>query len=505
MIRRRSILATAALLGAAPHLRAQALAKVHIGQATPAVSFLPILAARALDSFAAAELDLYWAAMPGGDPACARGAGSRRHRPRRGRQRDPAGRDRQGPAFQMVASLMSKVSLDLVVSDQLIKRDRRRPRRRPVATKRLAVLKGAAVGVSAVGGTQDRAARWLARQAGLDPRTDIQVAMAGPPPAIQAALEAGRIDAYVLCPPEGLLAEDARTGQVLVRMGDEFPALNAVPSLVLAVKTPVGPETRALVVATCKALQAASARLLADPAATRRRDPGGAVFRGSRPQVMAAAIESLKSGITARGRFDRGRDRRPARLCRRRGHRARPEGAVLDQRILGRGRPVRALRSVTIAAAARGRHHPGAARPLPRQGARQLRPAGRAAHPGRHRPAERVRPHPRRHPVQGPGADRRPPASGSSAPPTSARTGRWTIPTRTSWSAGGCDILPVEIVVRGYLAGTTGTSILTQYRAGRRDDVRPCASPTACATTSGCRRRSSRPPARRSTAPTTSR
>jgi phosphoribosylaminoimidazole-succinocarboxamide synthase len=31
------------------------------------------------------------------------------------------------------------------------------------------------------------------------------------------------------------------------------------------------------------------------------------------------------------------------------------------------------------------------------------------------------------------------------------------------------DILPVEMVVRGYLAGTTGTSILTLYRAGARD------------------------------------
>jgi len=31
------------------------------------------------------------------------------------------------------------------------------------------------------------------------------------------------------------------------------------------------------------------------------------------------------------------------------------------------------------------------------------------------------------------------------------------------------DILPVEIVVRGYLAGTTGTSILTMYKAGARD------------------------------------
>ena len=31
------------------------------------------------------------------------------------------------------------------------------------------------------------------------------------------------------------------------------------------------------------------------------------------------------------------------------------------------------------------------------------------------------------------------------------------------------DILPVEIVVRGYLAGTTGTSILTLYRQGQRE------------------------------------
>lgn len=31
------------------------------------------------------------------------------------------------------------------------------------------------------------------------------------------------------------------------------------------------------------------------------------------------------------------------------------------------------------------------------------------------------------------------------------------------------DILPVEVVVRGYLAGTTGTSVLTLYKAGQRE------------------------------------
>ena len=31
------------------------------------------------------------------------------------------------------------------------------------------------------------------------------------------------------------------------------------------------------------------------------------------------------------------------------------------------------------------------------------------------------------------------------------------------------DILPVEVVVRDYLAGTTATSVWSMYKAGRRD------------------------------------
>ena len=44
--------------------------------------------------------------------------------------------------------------------------------------------------------------------------------------------------------------------------------------------------------------------------------------------------------------------------------------------------------------------------------------------------------------------------------------------SRTSWSCRRLDILPVEIVVRDYLAGTTSTSILSMYKAGRARDVR---------------------------------
>ena len=308
MISRRTIsaaaplAATLAIVGPARRTRAEELAKVHIGQATPAVSFLPLQAARALDSFRAAGLDLYWAAIPGGDPACLAALDSGDIEFAAVGSETLLNAVTKGQPFQMVASLMSKVSLELVVSDTLIEKSGIAPADDPLE-KRLSILKGAVIGVSAVGGTQDRAARWLARQAGLNPRTDIQVAMAGPPPSIQAALEGGRIDAFILSPPEGLLAEDARTGQVLIRMGDEFPALKNVPSLVLAVKTPVSATTKALLIATCKALQAASAKLLADPAAV-SATISDKLYPRIKPQVMAIAIDSLKNGIAGRGRLD---------------------------------------------------------------------------------------------------------------------------------------------------------------------------------------------------------
>ena len=302
MIERRTLLASA-LIPLVPGLaHAQTPTKVRIGQATPAVSFLPVQAARALGSFVPQGLALDWAAIPGGDPACLAALDSGDIDLAAIGSETLVNAIAKGQPFQMVFSLMAKVTLQLVVSDKVIERENLAPADDPLK-KRLAALKGLTIGVSAIGGTQDRAARWLAREAGLDPKTGIQVAMAGPPPAIQGALEANRIDAYVLSPPEGLISEARRTGQVLIRMGDEFPALKALPSLVLAVKTPVDPAKHALLVKTCKALQAACTQLLDDSKLAASKIQS-ALYPRIDPLVMQAAISSLKSGIEARGRFD---------------------------------------------------------------------------------------------------------------------------------------------------------------------------------------------------------
>ena len=302
---RRSLLAIP--LMAAPLLSRSASAqtparKVHIGQASSGISFVPLDAARTLGTFPAAGLDLYQVALPGGDPACLAALDSG--------DIDLAAISAEallaaianGQPFQIVATLLNKISLELIVSNKRIEQSGIAPADDPL-DKRLSLLKNAVVGVSALGGTRDHATRWLARQAGLNPETDLHITVIGPAPALQAALEAGTIDAFILPPPEGLLAEDARTGQVLVRLGDEFPLLKNLPALVLAVKTPVSDETRTLTIATCKALIAAITQLLADPPAVAAQI-ASKLYPHLKPEVIAAAIQNLKTGLTTRGRID---------------------------------------------------------------------------------------------------------------------------------------------------------------------------------------------------------
>ena len=169
--------------------------------------------------------------------------------------------------------------------------------------KRISALRGATIGVGAVGGTQETAARWLAAKGGLDPKADIKIAQIGSPVALQAALENKRIDAFVLSPPEGFLATKSGAGTILISLGDDFPLLSNQPYLVLVAKTPIDAKTSDLIVRTLRALQAASAALAKDPEAA-----ASAIqkqfFAKADPDAIVAAVKALKSGIANGGELD---------------------------------------------------------------------------------------------------------------------------------------------------------------------------------------------------------
>jgi ABC-type nitrate/sulfonate/bicarbonate transport system substrate-binding protein len=160
-----------------------------------------------------------------------------------------------------------------------------------------------APGVSGIGGAQEAAARWVAAKGGLDPRADIKVAQVGNPAALQAALENKWIDAFVLSPPEGYLAAKAKTGAVLVSLGDDFPLLSKQPFLVLVAKKPIDDKASDLILRTAKAMQAASAAVVAKPEETALAIQKQFFVRAD-PDAIIAAIKGMTNGVTDGGRLE---------------------------------------------------------------------------------------------------------------------------------------------------------------------------------------------------------
>jgi len=297
-------LAKAVVIGAALALLptlVEAQQAVRIGLGAPTLSFLPIWSARALDTFKSQGLTATVVALPGGDASAlaALDAGDI--------ELAAVGPDSmlraaaKGQPFEIVYSLMSKVTLQLVVSPTFM--EHAGVKLTDPLNKRLAAMKGATFGATALAGAQEIAARWLATKGGLDPKNDIKVAQVGSPTAIQAALEANRIDAFVLSPPEGFLAEKAGTGVVLVSLGDDFPLLAKQPYLVLVAKKPISPATADLITRTAKAMQAASTAVLENP-----NETAGAIqkqfFPKADPQGIAAALKTMSNGVADGGKLD---------------------------------------------------------------------------------------------------------------------------------------------------------------------------------------------------------
>lgn len=273
---------------------------VRLGQATTALSFIKIFGARALDTFAREDVALQWAAIPGGDPAALAAVDSG--------DLDIAavGSDTalaaisKGQPFQIVYSLMSKLPYELTVSNAFLAKagiGKDMP-----LQARIAALKTAIVGASAIGGAQDRAVRWLAGQGGLDPKA-VKVALVGGPPAISAALENGRIDAFMLSPPESVIAEANGYGTVLVSPGREIAGVKGLPSLVLAAHAAPSPEVRARIVKAIRALNAAASAILADPPAVSARIHAQ-FFAKVPPDIIGTSVGAFLDGLGGDGRFD---------------------------------------------------------------------------------------------------------------------------------------------------------------------------------------------------------
>jgi NitT/TauT family transport system substrate-binding protein len=297
LTRAAALALTLSLLSAA----ASAQQSVRIAQGFASLSFLPLWAARAQNTFAAEGLTATTVVSPGGDPAALAALDSGDVELAAVGTESALRAVAKGQPFEIVYGLMSKVTLEVVVAPSFLEKTGVKPG--DPLQKRIAALKGAIIGVAAIGGTQETAARWLAAKGGLDPKADIKIAQVGSPLALQAALENKRIDAFVLSPPEGFLATKSGAGTILISLGDDFPLLANQPYLVLVAKKPIDDKTSDLIVKTLRAMQTASAVLSKDPEAAAMAIQKQ-FFVKADPDAIAAAIKSLNSGIAGGGKLD---------------------------------------------------------------------------------------------------------------------------------------------------------------------------------------------------------
>lgn len=293
-------LTIAATLSLLPTL-ASAEQAVRIAQGFASLSFLPLWGARALNTFAPQGLTGTVLVSPGGDSSALAALDSGDVELAAVGTESVLRAAAKGQPFEIVYSLMSKVTLEVVVAPSFLEKTGVKPG--DPLQKRIAALKGATIGVAAVGGTQETAARWLAAKGGLDPKADIKIAQVGSPVALQAALENKRIDAFVLSPPEGYLATKSGAGTILISLGDDFPLLANQPYLVLVAKKPIDDKASELIVKTVRAMQAASTALVADPEQTALVIQKQ-FFAKADPAAIVSAIKAINNGVAGGGKLD---------------------------------------------------------------------------------------------------------------------------------------------------------------------------------------------------------
>ena len=102
-----------------------------------------------------------------------------------------------------------------------------------------------------------------------------------------------------------------------------------------------------------------------------------------------------------------------------------------------------------------------------RQGTRPIRSWGSyGTH--HHRSAKRLRPGAGRYPIQGAGPQHDERMVVRTDQPYCAKPGPVSVPDPNVTIAKKCTVFPIEFVVRGYITGTTSTSLWTVYQSGQR-------------------------------------
>lgn len=207
----------------------------------------------------------------------------------------------QGKNIIGVYELLNRSTQDLVVSTKVVK-DRNLSPAMPLID-RLKALKGLRLGITSPGAPSDVFIRYLVKQGGLNPDTDVQIIRVGSSAAERVAMQSGQIDAFIVSAPFSVQTEREGTGVILVKgPAGEVPGLSDLIYVALAMRSDWVESHPAAVRAYVKSIQEANAWM------RDHRDETIKSLQKAFPSVdgqsLAVGYDALLGAISKDGKFD---------------------------------------------------------------------------------------------------------------------------------------------------------------------------------------------------------
>ena len=208
---------------------------------------------------------------------------------------------RQGKNFMMVYNLMDRMTMNMVVRNEVLQKVGYNPK--ASVKEKAKILKGLTIGITRPGAPTDAYSQYFIIIGGLDPKRDATLVQIGGGGALNAAFRSGRIDAFMLSPPFPQALEKEGAGKMIFdNTGGEVPELTGMVYITLFTTREFAEKNKPAVKAYTRSVQEALKWI------RENRDEALNLlhanwFKNTTPDALALSLDALLPSLSATGVF----------------------------------------------------------------------------------------------------------------------------------------------------------------------------------------------------------
>jgi len=209
--------------------------------------------------------------------------------------------EKQGKHFMMIYNLLNRMTMDMVVRKDALARAGYNPSTPP--QERGKILKGMTIGITKPAAPTDIFARYIMKEAGLNPQRDATLVQVGGPAALRAAFQSGKIDAFMLSPPLPQTLEKDGVGTIILHnTAGELPSLNNMSYITLFTTAEVAKTEKPALKAYVQGVQEA-VKWMTENQADALKLLGEHWFKTTPPAALKISFDRLLPAISPTGVF----------------------------------------------------------------------------------------------------------------------------------------------------------------------------------------------------------